>query len=85
MKLIEIKNPSDSPNEVLIEISVREAGRRGGRATLENQGRDFFSQIGKKGGERTAELYRDLLRQFGQRGGRPKRPALNEPMGEEGQ
>lgn len=62
------------------EITVRQAGKRGGRATLENHGRDFFSRIGKKGGERTADLYHDLLRQFGQMGGRPKRPTLDETM-----
>ena len=63
-------------------MTVQEAGKRGGRATLENHGRDYFSQIGRKGGERTAELHHNLLRQFGQMGGRPKRPTLDETMGE---
>jgi len=64
------------------EITVAEAGRRGGRATLENQGVDFFSRIGKKGGKRTAQLYADLLREFGRKGGRPRRPTLDQYMGE---
>ena len=64
-------------------ISVREAGRKGGQATLRNQGNEFFRQIGKKGGKRTAELYRDLLSEFGKKGGRPKRPALNDCLEEE--
>ena len=64
-------------------ISVREAGRKGGQATLRNQGNEFFRKIGKKGGKRTAELYRDLLSEFGKKGGRPKRPALNEYLEEE--
>ncbi len=69
--------------EVAGEITVQQAGKRGGRATLENHGRDFFSRIGKKGGERTADLHHNLLRQFGQMGGRPKRPTLDETMGRE--
>ena len=64
-------------------ISVAEAGRRGGRSTLEKQGRDFFSRIGKKGGERTAKLYHDLLSEFGRRGGRPRRPNLDKFMRKE--
>jgi general stress protein YciG len=62
------------------EITVAEAGRRGGRATLESQGIDFFKRIGKKGGERTAELYKELLSEFGRKGGRPRRLALDEYM-----
>lgn len=57
-------------------ISVREAGARGGRSTLEHRGAGFFQEIGRKGGRRTAELYRDLLKEFGRRGGRPRRPNL---------
>lgn len=64
------------------QITAAEAGRRGGYATLENQGLDFFRRIGKKGGQRTAELYRELLAEFGRRGGRPRRPSLNEYQGE---
>ena len=67
------------------EITVAEAGRRGGRATLESQGADFFRRIGKKGGQRTAELYRELLSEFARKGGRPRRRALDESMGGEGQ
>lgn len=63
-------------------ISVQEAGRRGGTATLEKQGVNFFREIGRKGGQRTAELYGDLLKEFGRGGGRPRRPPLNEPLGE---
>ena len=70
-------------NENECQITVQEAGRRGGQATLKNQGREFFSQIGKKGGQRTAELYRELLSEFGKKGGRPRRPSLDEYMGEE--
>lgn len=63
-------------------ISVQEAGARGGRATLANQGVDFFKRIGTKGGRRTAELYHDLLVEFGRKGGRPRRPSLDKNPGE---
>ena len=63
-------------------ISVAEAGKRGGRSTLERRGVEFFREIGRKGGQRTAELYRELLREFGKKGGRPRRPSLNKPKGE---
>lgn len=63
------------------EITVAEAGRRGGRATFENQGAAFFRRIGRKGGRRTKELYADRLKQFGKKGGRPRRPALDESIG----
>jgi general stress protein YciG len=66
-----------------IQITVSKAGRRGGQTTLKNQGNDFFRRIGKKGGKRTAELYRDLLSEFGKKGGRPRRPTLSEYMEEE--
>ena len=62
-------------------ISVQEAGRRGGESTLERRGTDFFREIGRKGGQRTAELYRELLKEFGKKGGRPKRPTLDESAG----
>jgi general stress protein YciG len=67
-----------------VQITVREAGRRGGQSTLEHQGVEFYREIGKKGGRRTAELYHDLLAEFGKRGGRPRRPTLNQSDGEEG-
>lgn len=63
-------------------MTVQEAGRRGGQATLQNQGREHFRKIGHKGGRRTAELYRELLSDFGKRGGRPRRPSLRESMEE---
>jgi general stress protein YciG len=59
-------------------VTVQEAGRRGGQATLQNRGVKHFQKIGRKGGKRTAELYRELLSDFGKRGGRPRRPSLSE-------
>jgi general stress protein YciG len=64
------------------QLTVAEAGRRGGQSTLERRGIGFFQEIGRKGGKRTAELYRDLLKEFGKHGGRPHRPSLID-MGED--
>jgi general stress protein YciG len=72
-----------APEDLDKPMTVQEAGRRGGQATLQNQGIEHFQKIGRKGGKRTAELYRDLLSEFGKQGGRPHRPTLNEAMGDE--
>lgn len=69
--------------QIIKQITVQEAGRRGGHTTLQNQGVEHFKKIGSKGGKRTAKLYRDLLSEFGRRGGRPRRPSLKESMEEE--
>jgi len=66
------------------QITTVEAGRRGGQTTLEHHGVEFFRRIGRKGGQRTASLYRELLTEFGRRGGRPRRPTLDESAGERG-
>ncbi len=79
------RKPEKSEVETSDGISVHEAGRRGGQSTLERRGTKFFQEIGAKGGRRTAELYADLLKQFGKKGGRPRRPALDQSMGEENQ
>ncbi len=63
-------------------MSVRAAGRRGGQSTLQRWGVDFFRRIGRKGGKRTAKLYKELLKEFGKRGGRPTRPGLGGHPGE---
>lgn len=59
------------------QITVAEAGRRGGLATSARfRGTDFYQRIGVIGGKRQKELYADLLAEFGRRGGRPRRPNL---------
>ena len=68
------------------QITVREAGRRGGNVTRDRYaGTDFYRRIGAKGGRRTKELYRDLLSEFGKKGGRPRRPILSDSAGERDQ
>ncbi len=37
-------------------MSVVEAGRKGGERVLQERGPQFFSKIGKKGGQRVREL-----------------------------
>lgn len=80
------EKPGNSEAEVIETpggITVREAGRRGGTATRDRfAGTDFYQRIGAKGGKRQKELYADLLAEFGRRGGRPRRPNLNESAGE---
>lgn len=72
-----------TPENVSIQDAARQLGRRGGLATRDRvAGTDFYRRIGAKGGESTKRLYGQLFSEFGKRGGRPRRPALNEPMGE---
>ena len=39
-------------------MSVQEAGRKGGETVLQQRGPEFFSEIGKKGGQKVRELIR---------------------------
>lgn len=64
------------------QITVAEAGRRGGIATRDRRGIEFLRQIAKKGGETTKKRWGHLFGEFGRRGGRPKRSNL-ESVGEE--
>jgi len=54
------------------EMTVSEAGRRGGEATRRKYGPEFYEEIGKKGGEtvkreRGSEFYEEIGRKGGQR------------------
>ena len=46
--------------EEITQLTVKQAGARGGSRTLERHGREHFQAIGRKGGKRTAKLYREL-------------------------
>lgn len=65
-----------------MEISVREAGRRGGLANLQKFGSQYFVRIGKLGGLRTKALHGHRYAEWGKRGGRPKKINLTEIMGQ---
>jgi general stress protein YciG len=79
------KKPEKNQAKISEVISVHEAGRRGGRATLEKHSTDFFKEIGARGGRRTRQLYAHMLSEFGKKGGRPRRPIPRESMGERDQ
>ena len=65
-------------------ITVAEAGRRGGTTTRDRHGVEFYREIGARGGETTKRRYGHLFSELGKKGGRPRRPALNESLGEKG-
>jgi len=63
-------------------ISVGEAGKRGGLACLRNKGHAFFVEIGKKGQLAMRQKYPGMASQWGRKGGRPRKPKLNEIVGQ---
>ncbi len=58
--------PADEGN-----MSVREAGRKGGKTTRARYGAEFFQVIGAKGGKAVSERYsNEHFREIGRKGGR---------------
>jgi general stress protein YciG len=52
-------------------MSVREAGRKGGKTTRARYGPEFFQEIGQKGGRVVSERYsNEHFREIGRKGGR---------------
>lgn len=52
-------------------MSVREAGRKGGKTTRARYGAEFFQEIGSKGGKTVSERYsNEHFREIGRKGGR---------------
>jgi uncharacterized protein len=49
------KQPSDD-DKPKGGMSVRDAGRKGGEATAQRHGPQFYQEIGKKGGQKVKEL-----------------------------
>ena len=45
-----------SKKEVKGMMTVQEAGRKGGTKTAQTHGKDFYEEIGHKGGQRVKEL-----------------------------
>lgn len=54
-------NQRNTTNEQSGQISVNEAGRRGGQATSETHGHDFYERIGHQGGEKGGPRVRELI------------------------
>jgi general stress protein YciG len=53
----EVVRESREPVEPRGELTMREAGRRGGKKVAEKYGREFFRENGRKGGEAVVEKY----------------------------
>lgn len=52
------------------EMTVREAGRKGGEATSRTHGHEFYEEIGRKGGNaRKRELGHEGYEELGHKGG----------------
>ena len=52
------------------EMTVQDAGRRGGRATKARHGPEFYQSIGRKGGEATKERHGpEFYEKIGRKGG----------------
>ena len=66
------------------ELTVREAGRKGGLAVLKNRGRQFFIEIGVKGQIVMRKKYPHMASEWGKLGGRPKKLTLDQITGEKG-
>jgi uncharacterized protein len=61
----------DLPPQKPEPMSVRDAGRKGGRATRARYGPEFFAQIGQKGGKAVSQRYpSEHFQEIGRKGGR---------------
>ena len=62
--------------------TTAEAGRRGGLVVLERYGRQFYSEIGRKGQQATRIKYPGMAPIWGKMGGRPRKHNLSGIDGE---
>lgn len=52
------------------EMTVQQAGRRGGETTAKKYGRSFYEKIGRKGGKSVASKYsHEHFEEIGRKGG----------------
>ncbi|MFA7253604.1 MAG: hypothetical protein WC107_03540 [Patescibacteria group bacterium] len=66
------------------QMTVGEAGKKGGLRTRESHGHDFYQNIGRKGGETTSRVHGPkFYQQIGQKGGQRVRELINEGKGTE--
>jgi uncharacterized protein len=69
--MAERANDPGGPSNPEGNMSVREAGRKGGRTTRQRYGAEFFQEIGAKGGKAVSERYsNEHFREIGRKGGR---------------
>ncbi|HEY3379978.1 MAG TPA: hypothetical protein VGL77_21090 [Armatimonadota bacterium] len=61
------------------EMSVREAGRKGGETTAERHGHEFYEEIGRKGGVKVRDEYGvQFYEEIGHKGGQKVRELIEE-------
>lgn len=61
------------------EMTVREAGRKGGQTTSERHGYEFYQEIGRKGGRKTRDRYGpEFYEEIGRKGGHKVRTLIRE-------
>jgi len=61
-----------------MRISVNEAGKKDGHNTLIKLGREFYVHIGRKGQCAMRRKYPNMAREWGKRGGRPKKNSFDD-------
>ena len=81
--------PKDGEQRHGGEMSVREAGKRGGDAVRAKYGPSFYEEIGRKGGEVTKERHgAEFYENIGQKGGNAVKdkygPGFYEEIGHKG-
>lgn len=60
-------------------MTVREAGRKGGRATKARHGPEFYQSIGRKGGETTKERHGpQFYEKIGRKGGQTMKKLIEQ-------
>jgi len=67
-----------------LSMTVAQAGRIGGLKLLQTRGRDHFAAIGRKGQKVMRQKHIGMATKWGALGGRPKKLALCEVVGEKG-
>lgn len=61
------------------DMSVREAGRKGGETTAERHGHEFYEEIGRKGGVKVRDEYGvQFYEEIGHKGGQKVRELIEE-------
>lgn len=69
--MAKIKNEPDPDKQPGGDMSVREAGKKGGDTVRDRYGSGFYEEIGRKGGEATRERHgAGFYESIGQKGGR---------------
>jgi general stress protein YciG len=60
-------------------MTVREAGRKGGRTTKARHGDGFYKSIGRKGGETTKQRHgKDFYEKIGRKGGQTMKKLIEQ-------